>query len=192
VAVGSGTGLVPLPYEMFMLAERMPLLFRAHMITSAFALLLLPAVILSRRKPQQHRMLGRVVGAFMVAGGLTALPVAIFSDSSAIARAGFFVQGIIWLALFVRGIAAIRANDREAHAFYMIAMTAVTTGAVWFRVITGGAIFLQLPFAPIYAAAAWLGWAIPLAVVATIPALYRGLLLPAPLRSVEPPSPPRA
>ena len=40
VAVGSGTGLIPLPYEMFVLAERMPFVFRAHMVTSAIALLL--------------------------------------------------------------------------------------------------------------------------------------------------------
>ncbi|MBK9078602.1 MAG: DUF2306 domain-containing protein [Hyphomicrobium sp.] len=177
VAVGSGTGLIPLPYEMFVLAERMPFVFRAHMVTSAIALLLIPAVIMVRHNPQRHRMLGRVVGAFVVAGGLTALPVAIFSDSSLAARAGFFVQGLVWMALFARGILAIRRGDRRAHVLFMVAMFAVTTGAVWFRVAIGTAIFFHLPFAPIYAAAAWFGWLIPLALVLTMPALHSHLAL---------------
>jgi uncharacterized membrane protein len=165
VAIGSGTGLVPLPFEMFELAERMPYIFRAHMISAAVALLLGPLVIMLRHRPQLHRMLGRVVGAFVVAGGLTALPVAIFSQSSPAARAGFFVQGLVWLYLLARGIVAIRSSDRRTHRHSMLAMYAVATGAVWFRVMTGAAIWLHLPFEPVYAAAAWLGWIVPLAVV---------------------------
>lgn len=157
--------MIALPYEMFLLAKRMPLLFRAHMLTSAIALLLLPVVIAVRHRAHLHRMLGRLVGAFVVAGGLTALPVAIFSESSPIARAGFFAQGIVWMILLARGILAIRSGDRHAHVFFMLAMTAVTTGAVWFRVITGSAILLHLPFEAFYAAAAWLGWIIPLTLV---------------------------
>lgn len=170
---------------MFVLAGRMPILFPAHMLTSAIALLLLPAVILVRHRADIHRMLGRLVGAFVVAGGLTALPVALFSESSGVARTGFFIQGIVWIALFVRGVMAIRSHDRRAHAFYMIAMTAVTTGAVWFRVITGSAIALQLPFTPVYAAAAWLGWIIPLAIVIAIPRIHNGLLPRSPVHSPQ-------
>jgi uncharacterized membrane protein len=150
---------------MFELAERTPYIFRTHMVTSALALLLGPVVIMLRHRPQAHRMLGRVVGAFVVAGGLTALPVAIFSHSSVVARAGFFAQGLVWMYLLARGVAAIRAHDRQTHGRFMLAMYAVATGAVWFRVITGTAIWLQLPFAEIYAAAAWLGWIIPLTIV---------------------------
>ena len=148
----------------------MPYIFRAHMVTSAVALLLGPVVIILRHRPSLHRMLGRVVGAFVVAGGLTALPVAIFSNSSPAARAGFFVQGLVWIYLLVRGVGAIRAHDRRAHARFMLAMYAVATGAVWFRVMTGTAIALHLPFTQIYAAAAWLGWMIPLTVVSCVQA----------------------
>ena len=165
VAIGSGTGLIALPYEMFVLAERMPVIFRLHMVSAAAALLLVPFVIAHRHRPATHRMLGRVLGAFVVIGGLTALPVAIFSESSLAARAGFFVQGIVWMALLFAGIKAIRSHDREMHARLMLAMVAVTTGAVWFRVITGSAIALGVPFEPVYAAAAWLGWLMPLAIV---------------------------
>jgi hypothetical protein len=176
IAIGSGTGLIPLPYEMFLLAGRMPIIFRAHMVTSALALLLAPAVIMLRHQRYYHRMLGRLVGAFVVAGGLTALPVAIFSHSSPIARAGFFMQGLVWLYLLARGIASIRAKDRNSHALYMTAMLAVATGAVWFRVMTRTAILLHLPFVAIYAAAAWLGWILPLGLVLAFPSFQQGLL----------------
>ena len=67
----------------------------------------------------------------------------------------------------------------------MLAMFAVTTGAVWFRVITGSAILLHAPFAPVYAAAAWLGWIIPLALVLAWPSFTRGFLK-RPFRSALP------
>ena len=173
VAIGSGTGLIALPFEMFVLAEKMPFVFRAHMVTSAVALMLAPVVIAMRHRPATHRMLGRVLGAFVVAGGLTALPVAIFSASSDAARAGFFVQGVVWLGLLTAGIHAIRHGRRAVHQRMMLAMVAVATGAIWFRLITGTAIALQLPFEPVYAAAAWLGWMIPLGLVLSSPRLVR-------------------
>jgi uncharacterized membrane protein len=175
VALGSGTGIIPLPYEMFRLREEVPLIFSAHMVTSAVALLLAPLVIMMRRRQHLHRRLGRLVGAFVVAGGLTALPVAIFSHSPLLARAGFFVQGIVWLALLTAGMAAIRLGDRNRHARLMLAMFAVATGAVWFRLITGAAILAQAPFEPIYSAAAWIGWMAPLALVFALPDASRVL-----------------
>ena len=168
---------------MFQLAETMPYVFRAHMMTSALALLIAPLTIAMRHQPHWHRMLGRVMGAFVVAGGLTALPVAIFSQSSIQARAGFFAQGIVWMWLLARGIAAIRRHDRAAHARIMLAMVAITTGAVWFRVITGTAILLHWPFVPVYAAAAWLGWMVPLALVLIVPSWQQTLLARRPLPS---------
>lgn len=169
VALGSGFGIIPLPFEMFVLAESMPVIFRAHMVTAAFALLLAPLVIALRHRPELHRMLGRLLGAFVVAGGLTALPVAIFSHSGMIARAGFFVQSIVWLALFIAGVFAIRRGDRNQHVRFMVAMVAVTTGAVWFRLMIGTAIVLNLPFELVYAFAAWAAWIVPLAVVLSYP-----------------------
>ncbi len=161
--------MIPLPYEMFVLAARMPVVFKLHMVSSALALLLIPAVIAMRRRPDVHRMLGRLLGAFVVIGGLTALPVAILSESSIAARAGFFVQGIVWMALLAAGVMAIRRGNRTLHVQMMLAMAAVTTGAVWFRLITGSAIYFQLPFESIYAVAAWAGWLVPLLIVLYFP-----------------------
>jgi hypothetical protein len=165
VALGSGTGAIALPFEMSLVDRRLPVVFRVHMLASAIVLLLLPVALSLRFKPKLHRKIGWTLGAFVVVGGLTALPVAIFSYSSLAARAGFFVQGVVWLWLFTSAVVAIRRGDRGRHAHLMLAMAAVTTGAVWFRLVTGSAILLELPFEPIYAAAAWVAWLIPLALV---------------------------
>jgi Predicted membrane protein (DUF2306) len=171
VAIGLGTGLILLPLEMHRLNQRLPVLFQTHMVASAMALLLLPPVVMLRRRPSVHKMLGRILGGFVMVGGLTALPVALLSTSSPAARAGFFVQGLVWLSLFTLGFLAIRRRERAKHARLMLAMAAVTTGAVWFRLFTGAAIALQLPFEPCYAASAWAGWMMPLIAVLLWPAI---------------------
>jgi hypothetical protein len=135
------------------------------MLSSALALLLAPIVIALRHRPKFHRPLGRLLGAFVVIGGLTALPVAVLSHSPPLARTGFFVQGLVWLYLFGAAYAAVRKRDIHRHVQLMMAMVAVTTGAVWFRVITGTAIAFNLPFEQAYALAAWVGWAAPLTLV---------------------------
>jgi hypothetical protein len=176
VAIGSGTGFIALPFEMFELAGRAPILFPAHMISGALALLLAPIVIALPRRPKLHKPLGRLLGAFVVIGGLTALPVAVMSHSPSLARAGFFAQGLVWLYLLAAAVGAVRARDIRRHSELMIAMVAVTTGAVWFRVITGTAIVLDLPFEPIYALSAWIGWTVPLAIVVSKPRLVAAAL----------------
>ncbi len=165
IALASGLGLIALPYEMFRLDVRVPIIFRAHMVSAALALLLLPVVIGLRKRGEFHRPLGRLLGGFVVIGGLTALPVAALSESAIAARAGFFVQGLVWIALLGGAYAAIKKRQISRHAHLMLAMAAVTTGAVWFRLITGAALQLHLPFEASYAFAAWAGWLIPLVLV---------------------------
>jgi hypothetical protein len=176
IALGSGLGLVRLPYEMFLLSERLPVIFKLHMLTGAAVLLLAPFVIAVRRQTSTHRMLGRILGGFVIVAGLSAFPVALISHSPLLARVGFFVQGLVWLGLFAMAIGAIRRGDRARHVRLMLAMVAVTSGAVWFRVLTGSAIVLDLPFAEIYSAAAWIGWLIPLAIVLSFDAIPRAFV----------------
>ncbi len=161
---------------MFVLDQRVPVVFRLHMLSSAMALLMLPVVIGLRHRPSLHRKLGRVLGLFVIIGALTALPVAILSHSSDAARAGFFVQGLVWLSLLTAGLMAIWRRDRVTHARFMVAMAAVATGAIWFRLMTGTAIMLKLPFEQSYAVASWLGWLIPLTLVTLRPGWVPALL----------------
>lgn len=165
VAIGSGSGFIALPYEMHVIDLRLPLVFRVHMVASAIALLLSPVVIATRTLRPLHRMLGRLLGFFVVLGGLSSLPVAVVSHSSLPARMGFFAQGLVWMGLLAAAIRAVRAGQVGRHRSLMLAMLAVTSGAVWFRLITATAIVLDAPFETVYAVAAWAGWLVPLAMV---------------------------
>jgi hypothetical protein len=81
------------------------------------------------------------------------------------ARAGFFAQGVVWLALVAAGVIAIRRKRIETHARLMLAMAAVASGAIWVRLTTAVATSCDLPFDPIYGCVAWAGWIVPLALV---------------------------
>lgn len=165
VALVEGVGAMPLPYNLHVVDERLPGVFKLHMLASGAALVLLPLVIATRGKRAWHRPLGRVTAVLVIAGALTAFPVAYESTSGLAARLGFAAQGTVWLALVVAGVLAIRRKERAKHATLMLAMAAVASGAIWVRLTTAVATSWHLPFDPIYACATWLGWLIPLALV---------------------------
>jgi uncharacterized membrane protein YozB (DUF420 family) len=169
VALGSAIGFIALPYTLALIDQALPAVFRVHMAASAFALLLLPVVIACRHRTTIHRNLGRGVACCVIIGGMTALPVALVSTSSPASRWGFAVQGCVWLMCLVVGLKAIRRRDRTGHIRAMLAMTAVTTGAVWFRLATGLAALAALPMEPTYAITAWLAWLVPLVIVLSWP-----------------------
>jgi hypothetical protein len=169
VAMGEGAGHLALPYNLFVVDLRLPGVFRLHMLASGTALLLIPLVISLRRDRAWHRPLGRLTAVAVLAGALTALPVALASDSVAMARAGFFAQGVVWLGLIAAGVLAIRRRKVQNHAQLMAAMAAVASGAIWVRLTTAVATSYDLPFDPIYGCVAWLGWMVPLALVTAFP-----------------------
>ena len=135
-AMASGAGLVKLPYSLYVVSRRLPVVFPIHMIASGLAMLLIPLVIMLRRHCGWHKALGRLAAGLVCVGGLTALPVALSSEASLAARAGFFVQGVVWLTLIGAGIWAIRQRKIERHARLMLAVAAVTSGAIWLRFAT--------------------------------------------------------
>lgn len=165
VALVEGVGAMPLPFNLHVVDERLPGIFKLHMLASGAALILMPLVVALRNKRAWHRPLGRLTAALVVAGALTSFPVAYESTSGLVARLGFATQGAVWLALIVAGVAAIRRKERARHATLMLAMAAVASGAIWVRLTTAVATSAKLPFDPIYACATWLGWLIPLALV---------------------------
>ena len=163
VAVVEGAALVPLPYNLFLVDERLPGIFKLHMLASGSALLLIPLVIAVRRHRSWHKPLGRLTAALVLLGALTALPVALASHSVAMARAGFFAQGLVWLSLIALGVIAVRRRQFDLHARLMLAMAAVASGALWVRLTTAVATTYGLPFDPVYGCIAWVGWMVPLA-----------------------------
>ena len=128
-------------------------------------MLLIPLAIMLRRHCGWHKAFGRLAAGLVCVGGLTALPVALSSEASLAARAGFFVQGIVWVTLIGAGICAIRQRHIERHTRLMLAVAAVTSGAIWLRLATVAAVQFELPFETVYALAAWASWLVPLGVV---------------------------
>jgi len=163
VAIALGLGLLQLPYELVMVLQRRPIAFPLHMIASGLALILIPIAAWARRRRDLHRAVGGAVAICVAIGGTSALLVALASEATAVARAGFFVQGLVWLALLAAAVIAIRRGNVAPHARLMIAMAAVASGAIWLRLVIYGAVSAGLPFDPIYAAAAWACWLVPLA-----------------------------
>lgn len=162
MAILSGFGHVNLPYDLVLLDQRLPIVFRIHMAASGLALVLIVTALLLRRHPSWHRPLGRFAAAAVVMGGLSAIPSALSSEASAFARAGFLVQGLVWLGLLAEGWRAIRSREIERHRHLMLTMAAVASGAIWLRLATSAAAVFAWPFAPTYAVAAWAAWLVPL------------------------------
>ncbi len=169
VAMVQGMGAIQLPHNLFLVDQRLPGIFKLHMLTSGAALVLIPLAIAVRRDRAWHRPLGYAAAAFVLAGALTSLPVAAYSHSADATRAGFLAQGIVWVALIVLGVIAARRRRFAAHARLMLAMAAVSSGALWVRLTTTVATAYDLPFDTVYSCAAWLGWMVPLAAVVLLP-----------------------
>ena len=169
VAVAQSVGAIALPFNLYVVDQRLPGVFKLHMLASGAALLLIPAVIAFRRISAWHRPLGYAAALCVLLGGLTSIPVALYSHSVVMARAGFLAQGLVWLGLIALGIMAIRQRRFADHARLMLAMAAVASGALWVRLTTTIATSYDLPFDPIYGTAAWLGWLVPLAAVTLLP-----------------------
>src|SRR5712691_4040226 len=74
-AIGTAAGLLRLPYELALVDQRLPVLFRAHMASAGLALLLVPSAIACHGR-SLHKVLGRSAAVLVIAGGVTALPVA--------------------------------------------------------------------------------------------------------------------
>jgi hypothetical protein len=169
-AFAFGLELLPLPYQLFLVLQRLPIAFPLHMIASGLALILILIAAFTRHNGRLHRAVGRIAAVCVVVGGFTALLVAVASEASVAARAGFFVQGLAWLALLAAAVAAIRCGDRALHARLMIAMACVASGALWLRPVAASAVALNLPFEMVYAVAAWACWLIPLAIALAVTA----------------------
>ena len=165
VALALGFGLLPLPYQLFVVLQRLPIVFPLHMVASGLALILIPIAAFTRHRRGVHRAAGRAAAACVVVGGLTALFVALASEASVVARSGFFVQGLTWLALLAMAVTAIRHGDRAQHARLMIAMASVASGALWLRLVMTIATANALPIGTIYGIAAWACWLVPLCIV---------------------------
>jgi Predicted membrane protein (DUF2306) len=161
------------PEDLAVKLELLPVTFPLHMVSGALALLLGPAAWglgeLARRRGGNwraaHRWLGRLAAFDVLVAGLTAFPVSLVAPVTLVSAAGFCAQGAVWLGLLGAGLWHIAQGRVAAHRACMIAMIAVTSGAIFFRVyLAFWAILAQGRFFVVfYACDAWAGWLLPLA-----------------------------
>ncbi|MGO9986162.1 MAG: DUF2306 domain-containing protein [Rhodomicrobium sp.] len=172
-ALGSAAGFAALPAQLAAIDERLPGIFRLHMICGGTGLMLLPWAIALRRRKKVHRGLGRAALGLLWAAALTALPSSLASVATPMARAGFFTQAILTLYFLTAGFEAIRRRDRQRHRRLMLYSAALVSGAFVLRLMLYCIAILGLDFDAAYAAIAWLAWAIPFACAAALTRLGR-------------------
>ena len=161
-ALGSAIGMPALPEPLAVLDQRLPGIFKVHMTASALALMLLPLILLLRHRRSPHRLVGRVGAVLLLVGAVTSLPTALQSEAVPLARAGFFVQGLLCLVFLIGAVKAIREHNIRRHAQLMMRVSALVFGAVVLRIMMAVTMKSGLPFDPTYAAVAWISWVLPL------------------------------
>src|SRR5262249_7173714 len=67
-ALAEASGALDLPYQLVLLDQRLPGIFRIHMAASGFGLILLPCVLLLRRQLVAHRFFGRAGASSLFIG----------------------------------------------------------------------------------------------------------------------------
>lgn len=139
-----------------------------HFFIAGLALMLAPvqlSVGLRRRMPALHRLLGWLYAVSVLIGSVAGLSLAFHAQGGVPARMAFVLLALLWPCLTAIGIWRAIAGDFVSHRRWMCRSVALTYSAVTLRLILGiGFGAMQLPFIPVYIAAAWLGWSINLAV----------------------------
>jgi hypothetical protein len=158
------------PEALLVKVEALPVIFPVHMLTGALALALLPLALLLRPWPRWHRIAGRIAAVDVLVAGLTAFPVAWVEPVTPWSGAGFIMQAVVWLTFLALGIRHIRAGRVDQHRTCMLLMTAIASGAIFFRIYLASWTILAegRHFAAFYSADAWLAWLVPLLATALV------------------------
>lgn len=137
------------------LAHQLPIY--THVFTASVALLVGPFQFLAsvQRRKSLHRVLGRVYVAGVALGGVSGLYLSLFATGGLLARSGFFVLSLVWLATAGQGLRAILAGRVRDHRAWMLRSFALTFAAVTLRLQLGVAMALGVEFLDVYP---WLGW----------------------------------
>ncbi|GCE51146.1 putative membrane protein [Thermosporothrix hazakensis] len=120
----------------------------AHVLLAAVAQIIGPFQFLNglrARRPQLHRLLGRIYLLCILLGSISAVAIIIVSLSSFERRAGFAVLAILWLLSAGQAYRAIRQRRIQDHRTWMIRNYAITLVAAMARVMSVFSVLLLLP-----------------------------------------------
>lgn len=139
----------------------------AHFFAAGLALLLVPlqlSATIRRRAPGLHRLGGWLYVMAVAIGAVSGLSLAQNAQGGPVSQAGFMLLSLLWPLTTALGIRHAIGRDIAAHRRWMSRSIALTTGAITLRMMLAAGIVLELPFMPVYVAAAWLSWLFNLAV----------------------------
>lgn len=132
-----------------------------HASLAATALITGPWQFIPRlraRRPQLHRILGRVYVFSCLVGGGAGLLLASGTSAGPIARAGFGLLAIVWIGVNANAFRLALAGRYAEHRQWMIRSFALTFGAVTLRVYLPVAQAMGIEFMAAYRAISWLAW----------------------------------
>lgn len=141
-----------------------------HAGLAATALLTGPWQFLPRlraRLPQVHRWLGRIYIFCCTVGGTGGLLLASGTTAGPVARAGFGLLALVWLAVNLQGLRLAMTGRYAEHRQWMIRSFALTFGAVLLRVYIPISQMMGVEFMTAYRAISWLAW-VPNLIVAEL------------------------
>jgi Predicted membrane protein (DUF2306) len=161
-ALAEASGALDLPYQLVLLDQRLPGIFRIHMAASGLGLILLPCALLLQRQPIAHRILGRAGASSLFIGVAAGLPSAVMSSALPLARLGFLAQGVLCLVLLAQAIAAISKRRVDDHQRAMSRVGAILFGVVVLRLAVVIVSDTEIRFDIAYTIIAWLSWLAPL------------------------------
>lgn len=132
-----------------------------HATSSATALLVGPLQFMAKLRqdrPDVHRLTGALYVTACLAGGLSALPLAIGTVAGHVATAGFVALGVAWMATTVMAVTSIATGRIAAHRRWMVRSFALTLSAVTLRLYLFVAGVLHIDFFLAYPVIAWACW----------------------------------
>jgi len=132
-----------------------------HAASSATALLIGPLQFVARlrqRRPTMHRAVGIAYVTACLAGGLSALPLAMGSVAGPLTSAGFIALAIAWMATTVIAVQRIATGKVAAHRRWMIRSFALTLSALTLRIYLFVSGVLGMDYFLAYPVIAWACW----------------------------------
>lgn len=116
--------------------------------------------------PAAHKTIGRIYVATCCLAGLSAIPLAIGTESGPVAASGLFLLAIVWIATTVRATCLAMNGNIPAHRRWMTRSYALTYAGVLLRLMLAvGTELLGFDYDVIYPGITWLCWLSPLIVV---------------------------
>jgi uncharacterized membrane protein len=155
-----------LPDPLAVLDQRLPRLFRLHMLAGGLGLALLPLAFATRRFVcRWHRLVGRAAMAALAVASIAGVASAAMSVATPFARAGFATQGLVTIVMLTAAWRSVRSGRTRRHARFMQAAAAVVSGIIVLRLGTWIAARTTLDFDAAYAWLAWASWLLPLVIL---------------------------